>query len=136
MCTLRNALAHGNIVPSQFVGTAPERAIASANVKSYADVLREASAVLLRGALLKIFRMKMVDRFSDKKSMEALFCGQLSGRGAQSRSQVRGQVIGTTARARLSKTAEDLSPGGGLAGRGPQVTRPVFRRRVCEIVNG
>ncbi len=73
MCSLRNAFAHGNIVPSQFVNTPPEPAIASTNVKSYADVLREASAVVLRSALLKIFRTKMVDDFSDKQRMEGLF---------------------------------------------------------------
>lgn len=72
MCDLRNAFAHGSVVPRYMVDTAPESAVASVNVRSYADVLREASAVIVRTVLLKIFRENLVDIFSDKTAMEAL----------------------------------------------------------------
>ncbi|HEV3276308.1 MAG TPA: hypothetical protein VG860_05790, partial [Terriglobia bacterium] len=66
ICILRNAFAHGNVVPDQLVGTPPESAVASVNVKSYADVLREASAVIVRTVLLRIFREKLLAAFSNK----------------------------------------------------------------------
>ena len=73
ICELRNAFAHGNIVPKGLVDTPPEPAVTSVNVKSFADVLREASAVIVRTVLLKIFREKLVDVFSKKMAMETLF---------------------------------------------------------------
>jgi hypothetical protein len=56
MCDLRNAFAHGNVIPTHMVDTPPESAVASMNVRSYAYVLREASAMIVRTVLLKIFR--------------------------------------------------------------------------------
>lgn len=73
MCDLRNAFAHGNVVPTKLVDTPPEPAVASENVRSYADVLREASAMILRAVFLKIFGEKLVGVFSDKQAMEGLF---------------------------------------------------------------
>lgn len=73
MCDLRNAFAHGNVVPTHLVDTPPDPAVASLNVQSYADVLREASAVIVRAVLLKIVRQDLVEVFSDKTRMEAQF---------------------------------------------------------------
>ncbi|MGD0921588.1 MAG: hypothetical protein ABSA70_07480 [Terriglobia bacterium] len=73
MCDLRNAFAHGDIVPEKFLGTPAETPVASTNVKSYADVLREASAVILRSVFLRIFQEKLVDVFADKRKMKAFF---------------------------------------------------------------
>jgi hypothetical protein len=73
ICELRNAFAHGDTVPAKFLSTSPEPSVASVNVRSYADVLREASAVILRRCLLKIFTDHLVEAFSDKVEMERLF---------------------------------------------------------------
>jgi hypothetical protein len=73
ICELRNAFAHGNTVPKKFLAIPPEPAVVSVNVKSYADVLREASAVILRSSLLKIFTEGLVETFSDKNRMEVFF---------------------------------------------------------------
>jgi hypothetical protein len=73
ICELRNAFAHGDTVPAKFLCTPPEPSVRSVNVRSYADVLREASAVILRQCLLKIFTDGLADTFSDKLKMEKLF---------------------------------------------------------------
>lgn len=73
ICELRNAFAHGDVVPAKFLSTPPELEVKSENVRSYADVLREASAVILRLCLLKIFGEGLVETFSDKAKMEKLF---------------------------------------------------------------
>lgn len=75
MCDLRNAFAHGDIVPGKFLDTPADSRVASTNVKSYADILREASAVVVRHVLVRIFQKRLVDVFADKKKMEALFQG-------------------------------------------------------------
>jgi hypothetical protein len=72
ICDLRNAFAHGSVVATHLVGTPPEAGVTSVNVRSYADVLREASAAIVRAVLLRIFSEKLVDVFSDKTRMEAL----------------------------------------------------------------
>lgn len=71
--TLRNKFAHGDVVPTAFLTTAAHPDIVSTNVKSYADVLRECSALLVRDSLSKIFRAGLEETFSDKAKMEALF---------------------------------------------------------------
>ena len=73
LCELRNAFAHGEVVPQRFLDTPPEPVVASTNVRTYADILREASAVVLRACLLRIFREGLIETFSDKAKMEALF---------------------------------------------------------------
>ena len=71
MCDLRNAFAHGDVVPIKFLGTPPQPDVLSTNVKSYADVLREASAMIVRSVFLRIFRENLTDIFADKKKMIA-----------------------------------------------------------------
>lgn len=73
LCELRNAFAHGTKVPDRFLNAAADAAISSESVKSYADVLREASATMLRLCLLRVFRDGLTRTFSDKAMMEALF---------------------------------------------------------------
>jgi hypothetical protein len=73
LCVLRNDFAHGRAAPRRFLNASPEPPVASDNVKSYADVLREASAVILRSVFLKIFRERLLDVFADKRRMEAFF---------------------------------------------------------------
>jgi len=73
LLTLRNKFAHGDLVPPEFLSLPPDPSVASTNVKSYADVLREASATILRACMLRILRDRMTETFSDKRKMEALF---------------------------------------------------------------
>jgi hypothetical protein len=73
MCRMRNAFAHGSSAPREFMDQAPESSVASDNVLSYADVLREASAMMVRAMFLRIFREGLVDTFADKSKMEAFF---------------------------------------------------------------
>jgi hypothetical protein len=70
LCDLRNAFAHGNNAPTALLDQPSDGSIASEHVKSYADVLREASAVILRQVFLRIFRERLVDVFADKSKME------------------------------------------------------------------
>lgn len=73
LLTLRNKFAHGDVVPPAFLTTPPDPSVSSTNVKSYADVLREVSTVLVRACMLRILRDGLVETFSDKTKMEALF---------------------------------------------------------------
>jgi hypothetical protein len=73
LLTLRNKFAHGDVVPPAFLATPPDPSVASTNVKSYADVLREASAAMVRACMLRILRDRLIETFSDKTKMEALF---------------------------------------------------------------
>jgi hypothetical protein len=73
LMTLRNKFAHGDVVPPAFLAVPPDPSVASANVKSYADVLREASTAMVRACMLRILRDRMTETFSDKTKMEALF---------------------------------------------------------------
>jgi hypothetical protein len=73
LLTLRNKFAHGDVVPPAFLGMPPDPSVASTNVKSYADVLREASAAMVRACMLRILRDGLIETFSDKSKMEALF---------------------------------------------------------------
>lgn len=73
LLTLRNKFAHGDVVPPAFLAMPPDPSVASTNVKSYADVLREASAAMVRACMLRILRDGLIEVFSDKTQMEALF---------------------------------------------------------------
>jgi hypothetical protein len=73
MCTIRNAFAHGSVAPQAFLEEKPEASVASDNILSYADVLREASAMMVRAVFLRIFREGLVDIFADKSKMETFF---------------------------------------------------------------
>ncbi len=42
---------------------------------SYADMVREASSVILRACLVKILREDLTNLFSDKQKMNAYFAG-------------------------------------------------------------
>jgi len=73
LLTLRNKFAHGDVVPPAFLATPADRSVASTNVKSYADILREASTTMVRVCMMKILQDGLIDIFSDKTKMEQLF---------------------------------------------------------------
>jgi hypothetical protein len=73
LLTLRNKFAHGDVVPPAFLAAPPDPSVASTNVKSYADVLREASTTMVRASMLRILQDGLLDTFSDKTKMEKLF---------------------------------------------------------------
>jgi hypothetical protein len=73
LLTLRNKFAHGDVVPPVFLAAPAAPSVASTNVKSYADVLREASTTMLRVCMLRILQDRLIDTFSDKTKMEQLF---------------------------------------------------------------
>lgn len=73
LLTLRNKFAHGDVVPPVFLAAPADPSVASTNVKSYADVLREASTTMLRVCMLRILRDGLIGTFSDKTKMEQLF---------------------------------------------------------------
>jgi len=70
--TARNAFAHGNWLPEEFTARPGYRGVRGESL-SYADVVLEATSVILRASLLKIFRQNLVDLFSDKPSMNLYF---------------------------------------------------------------
>lgn len=73
LCDLRNSFAHGDDVTPRLLSRVPDPAVVSQNVRSYADVLRDASAAIVRMCFVRIFRDGLVDTFSNKATMESLF---------------------------------------------------------------
>jgi len=67
--TVRNRLAHGEWIPSSFLN----RPGYSGGAKSYADILVEATGIVLRRALIKIFKESLLETFTDKDRLDRYF---------------------------------------------------------------
>jgi hypothetical protein len=57
----------------QTMAAPADPSVASTIVKSYADVLWEASTTMLRIYMLRILQERLIDTVSDKTKMEQLF---------------------------------------------------------------
>jgi hypothetical protein len=66
---VRNRLAHGEWVPEEFL----KRPGYAGGPKSYADVLVEATGVVLRLALIKILNESLLETFGDKDKLDRYF---------------------------------------------------------------
>lgn len=66
---VRNRLAHGEWIPESFM-TRPGYALGA---KSYADILLEATGIVLRMALIKILNESLLETFGDKDRLDGYF---------------------------------------------------------------
>ena len=81
---LRHLFAHGEWPTKDWTERNARQGIGSEAV-SYADMLREASSVILRACLAKILKENRLDLFCDKKRMNAHFAALGLKRGKKSR---------------------------------------------------
>ena len=67
--TVRNRLAHGEWIPGEFLS----RPGYPGGAKSYADILVEATGIVLRLALTRIFKESLLETFGDKDKLDRYF---------------------------------------------------------------
>jgi hypothetical protein len=68
----RNAFAHGKWVPKEYLERPGYKGARGDNL-TYADILLEATSVILRGAILKILQDGLLDFFADKQKINDYF---------------------------------------------------------------
>jgi hypothetical protein len=66
---VRNRLAHGDWFPKEFL----EKPGYDGGASSYADVLIEATGIVLRRTLIKVLKESLLDTFCDKNRLDKYF---------------------------------------------------------------